>query len=846
MIRYFLKVLVTHFSRGRSLFLLTVLGVALGVASVLAIQIINRNAISAFSAGIRAVSGEADLSVLGQTTSFSELLYPKILAVEGVAAAWPLYQIDVALEERDLFLQIVGVDFFSPVRVPWRKSPGDLSQALFERGWIAVTPSLAKEMGWSVGDSIQVTSGTRRAKLSIGALVDFQKVSPLASRRLAVMDIAQVQSLLGSPGRIHQVDVRVQEGTNREELISRLENRLGPAAQVVTPEQREKQAADLMGAFRLNLTALSLISLFVGVFLVQSSTQASLVRRRLEFGLLRSTGATPGQVFGLIFGEVIVLGLLGVGLGLPLGYWVAKANVDMVSSTLTNLYLLQEIESLQLPSWLYALAACIGIGGAAAGGFFPALDMSRKDTRSLLAAFTLHERVGSLALRLFVTGWLLLATAAVWFWLLGRNWKPAGFALAVVLLIALPLLTPYLVKLICEKIEIQGFGLSYSLKSLATRLQTTSFAVSSLAIAVSMLIGITLMIGSFRRTVEVWVDTTVRADIYITTESWRAEPEATIDAELVSNLSSHPGVVSVDRLRRLLVSMGNKRISMAGVDMRLSNRQQSRFPLLKGDRLEVLRRVREEGAVLIAEPLARKSRLDVGDGLVVNGPKGKLELPIAGIYYDYSSEVGSAAMDLATMNQHFGPGPINSLSLYLEKGRSPERVIDEIKARFPNTPLRVRSNRHLREEIFKIFDQTFAVVRILQVMSLLIAVCGIMLTLLVLARERLSELGLYQALGASRFQIFRIFVGKGLGMGLIGLGLGLLGGTILAAILIFVINRTYFGWTIQVYWPGWPILQQVAAILAAALLASLYPAFRASGTPANQFSASFRKYGDVC
>ncbi|MCH8320373.1 MAG: TOBE domain-containing protein, partial [Acidobacteria bacterium] len=330
------------------------------------------------------------------------------------------------------------------------------------------------------------------------------------------------------------------------------------------------------------------------------------------------------------------------------------------------------------------------------------------------------------------------------------------------------------------------------------------------------------------------VQTTVQADIYLTTPSWRAEPEATIDAELVSALAAHPGVVSVDRLRRLLVSIDNKRISLVGVDMDLSGGQ-SRFPLLKGDRMEVLGNV-QQGGVLISEPLARKSRLDVGDLLQVYAGPGKLEFPIAGIYYDYTSELGSAAMDLAIMGEIFGPGPIHSLSLYLEEGRDPERVVDEIKARFPDTPLQIRSNQRLREEIFEIFDQTFAVVRILQMMSLLIAVCGIMLALLVLARERISELALYQALGASRLQIFRLFVGKGLGMGLIALGLGSAAGTVLAAILIFVINRTYFGWTIQVYWPGWPVLQQLATILTAALLASLYPAFRASKTPAVELS----------
>ena len=835
MIRYFLRALIAHLHKAPALFFLSVVGVALGVASVVGIQIINQNAMGAFSAGIRAVSGEVDLTVLGQSTTFPEELYGQVLAVEGVAAAWPLYQIDVALADRDpFFLQVFGVDLLSSAGLPWSSSPEDLSQALFEPGWIALTPSLAQEMGWSIGDPLEVTSGTRRVKLVVGALVDFQKVSPLASRKLAVMDIAQVQSLLGSSGRIHQIDIQMQEGANREELISRLQNQLGSSVQVVTPEQREQRAASLMEAFRLNLTALSLISLFVGLFLIYTSTQASLLRRRLEFGLLRSLGATRGQVLGLILGEVSLLGIFGVLLGLPMGYLVASSNVDMVSATLTNLYLLSEIESLQVPASLYLLAVGIGLGGALAGAFLPAIDMSRKSSKSLLTGLTLREEASSLAWPLFGGGWLLLSMAALWFWFLGQSWKPSGFVLAIAVLLALPLLTPFIVQQMGGKLPTRGFGFGYSLKSLATRLQATSFAVASLAIAVSMLIGITLMIGSFRRTVEVWVETTVQADIYLTTPSWRSEADATVDGELVAALVNHPGVVAFDRLRRLLVTIEDKRISMAGVDMGLSSGQ-ARFPLLEGDRLEVLRQV-QEGGVLIAEPLSRKSRLHVGDLLQVRGGQGVVEFPIAGVYYDYTSEMGSVAMDLALMEDSFGPGSINSLSLYLEQDLDPERVIDEIKARFPNTPLQIRSNQHLREEIFRIFDQTFAVVRLLQLMSLLIAVCGIMLTLLVLARERISELALYQALGASRLQIFRIFVGKGLAMGLIALGVGSVAGSALAAILIFVINRTYFGWTIQVYFPAWPVLQQAATILAAALLASLYPAFRASETPATELS----------
>lgn len=833
MLRYVARALTAHFRTSLSLYVLTVFGVALGVASVLSIQIINRNAIAAFEGSVAAVSGDADLTVLGRTPSFPETLYPVVLSTAGVQAAWPLYRVDVALDGRqDFFLDVIGVDLFAPLNMPWQDTGSDFSAALYTTGWAAVTPGLAQRMGWKIGQTFAVSSGVRVAHLLIGALIDFQAVNPMASPRLVVMDIAQAQNLLGRQGSIHQIDIRIVAGTPLSEVQARLQARLGERVRVVTPEQRKQQAAGLLAAFRLNLTALSLISLFVGMFLVYSSIQASLIRRREEFGLLRSLGATPGQVFGLIMSEVVMLGGLGVALGLPLGYWTAQANVETVSATLSNLYLLEGISKLQMTWWLYALGAAIGLGGAAAGALFPALDMSRRDTRALLAAFTLHEKVSSLARRLFVIGLSAMLVAGLWYWVFGRQWKPAGFILGVVLLLALPLLTPFTIRTLCGRIRVHRFGLQYSLKTLVARLQTSSVTVAALAVAVSMLLGITLMIGGFRRTLEVWIGTSIQADIYAAPTAWRGKgSEGGLSPEVIAILTRHPGVRAVDRLRGFLAYTGEHRIGLAGVEMDLEAGR-ARFPLLNGDAASAYQQVIHEGAVFIGETLARKINRWQGDRLPIYTAGGVKTFPIAAVYYDYSTEGGAAVMDLKTMRNAFGPGPINSVALYLKAGVDVDQVIDELKAESRHVPLTIRSNRHLRNEVLQIFDQTFAVTQLLQVMCLLVAVCGIALMLLVLARELVSELALYRSLGARRLQIFGIFLGKGLGMACMGLLLGVGGGILLAGILIYVINRAYFGWTIQAYVPWGAILRQFATIIGAAMLASIYPALQASRTPA--------------
>ena len=847
MIPYLRRTVSSRLKHGRSLTLLAVLGVALGVASVFSIQLLNRNALGAFSGSVQSLSGDADLSVTGRTPAIPETFYPRILTVPGVREAWPLYRIDVAVEDHPgLFLEVAGLDLFAAGRLPLVSGDGSdtdgttdteaLAGFLARPGWVAVSPALAAEAGWSVGDTVRVSSGSRLADLHIGALVDFRRHTPLAPRKLAVMDIAQAQSLLGRRGELHQVDLKVDEGEDVEAMRRRLEAALGPAVQVLSPEQREQNAAGLLSAFRLNLTALSLISLFVGVFLVYGSVRATLVRRRAEFGLIRSIGGTRGQVLWLILGEAGVLGLFGALLGIPLGLLAARLNMGVVSGTLTNIYLLQEIERLQVPADLVLLALLIGVGGALIGALQPSLDMARRDTRALLAAYTLHRQAGRMAPRMALAALAVAAAALAFYGLYGRTVRWGGFSLGLVILVAFPLLTPLAIRLACGRIRVTGLGLAYSARNLVLRLGTSAVAVAALGIAVCMLVGVTLLIGSFRATLETWIAGYVRADVYVTTKSWaRAGREAFLTPDLVGELADLPGVRSTALLRRFPAMSGERTIVMSGISFDLENSDYV-LPVKRGDSREALRRVRDEGAAIITEPLALKAGLGPGDMLAVTGPQGEERFTIAGVSRDYSTESGMAYLSMETVDRVFGPGQVHSVGLYLEPGVDGETTADHIRTRYEGLPLDVRSSRDIRRGVLDLFDQTFAVTRLLQVMALLTAACGISLSLLVQARERISELALYRSLGADRGQIFRLFLGEGLAAGLLGTVLGAAGGTVLALVLIHVINPAYFGWTIKPHWP-WPaLLQQATLIMAAALAASIYPALRGSRVPAQELN----------
>jgi putative ABC transport system permease protein len=860
--RYVLSAAAKEIRAGKALFALAVAGVALGVASVLSIQLLNQGALGAFSGTVRAVSGDADLTVLGWAGGLDEALLPEVLGVPGVRAARPLWRAEVAVEadrragttpvdggadRRDgaerggeggvaAGLELVGTDVVLAVGAPWALPEGRIADALVRPGWVAVTPELAQEMGWREGSRLDVSLGSRRASLSVGALVDLKRLAPLASRRLAVMDLAQAQGLLGVRGRIHQIDVVAAEAVAVDALAAALEARLGERARVTTPEQRTVEAAGLLAAFRLNLTALSLVSLLVGGFLVYASVRASLARRREELGVLRSIGATRGQVLGLILGEAALLGAAGTAAGIPLGWLAARANLAAVSGTLRNLYLLEGIERVTLGPGVVVLGVATGVGGAIAGAILPALDASRRDPRALLAAITLEERARAGAGRLLAAGAAAILAGLAFHALAGSRWAPSGFVVALGVLAAVPLAAPAALATFGRLPRPAHMGVRFGIRSLAARPTGAAVATGALAVSVAMLAGVTIMVGSFRASVERWLDATLRADVYVTTPSWRrARSEATLAPEVVARLRAFEGAVAVDVLRQVQTEAAGRRISVSGVDAALPGGER-RVELVAGDPRGAMRALREGGAALVSEPLARKAGLAAGGLLSVRGAAGVVSLPIAGVYRDYGSEGGAALVDLGTFARLFGAGMPSNAALYLASGLDAEAAVARLRAELAAHALHVRSNRALRAEVLEIFEETFAVTRLLQAMGLVIAAAGVTLSLLVIARERRAELALYRAIGASRPQLAAVFLGRGLAIGLGGLALGAVGGGALAAVLVGIVNPAFFGWTIGVGVPWRALLAQALAILVAAALASLYPALRASRTPAAELS----------
>ena len=834
-------------AREPAMSLLTVAGVALGTGSVVTVQVLTRGAVAAFDATVELLGGDADVVVLGHGGKLDESLYPVVLETAGIASASPLIEASVLVrpagaQQPRHRVPLYGMDLLAPQGIPANgRLPARADSLLAPPA--AISTQLADALSLRPGDFLKAARGREWTTVVVSRVLDADSA---ASNRgpMLVLDIADAQDVLGGARWISRINVRLRPEASADEVSERLASRLDGRALLSSPSGQRTEARRLLSAFRVNLSALAATSVFVGLFLVYGTTRASLSRRRDETGALRSLGATRGQVLGAVLAEAGVLGVAGAALGVLLGYAVALAGLDSVSGTVANLYLLAAIRAVEVPADVWVLALAGGFGGTVAGAAGPAVELCTAPVAELLSERRARLRWRSVATTLSRCGWAMLAFLLTWFAAGGHRWRPAGFVLAAGIMAWTAMSAPGLVSVACRLAgRSRGFGARFALGGLSLRLHTSGVAVAGVAVAFAMLVGTTVMIGSFRDTFQAWLDATMRADVYVSSAAWTgATDQGSVDGDLIDRLRELPGVAALDPLRGFHGYADDMPVTLRGTNFRPDSVADGfvsdRFLFMKGDP-EAVRPAVAAGAVVIGEPLARRAGVWQGDSISVRTVSGAVRAEVAGVYYDYSSDRGSLSMDLSTMEAWFGPGGPHGVAVHLDPkrrdgaaggagGDENADAVEAVRQAAAPYPVLVRSNGALRNEALRIFDHTFAVTLLLQAMAMAVAAAGVALSLLVMAREEASDTATCRALGATRAQLFRFHMGKGAGLAGLGALLGAVGGGGLAVVLIYVTNRAYFGWTVQFGVPVVSLLQQCAALALATVAASWWPALRAS------------------
>lgn len=820
---------------------LSILGVALGVAVVVAIDLANASAARAFTLSTETVTGRTTHQIVGGSQLLDEAVYRDLVFSDNPPQAAPVVDgyASAATEGVGPIL-VFGVDPFAENGFRTflggqAAAQGDLSALLVEPATGVISQQTAQRANVQLNGTLDlIVNGERRAIRIIGLLNPQDEASRRALDGMLITDISTAQELLGRVGRLSRIDLILPEGAAGAAAQQRIAAQLPQGAEIVQPATRSDAIEQLSRAFETNLVALSLLALVVGMFLIYNTVTFSVVQRRGLLGTLRCMGVSRREIFGLVLGEALLLGLVGSALGVLLGLVLGRGLVTLVTQTINDLYFVVNVRGLFITPRTLLKGIGLGLGATLLAAIVPATEASFTPPRTVLQRSSVEERIRR-AIPL-VTGLsvvLCIAGAAILLLPSRSLWLSFGGLFALVFGCAL--LTPLVTLLLMTILRPVGGKLFGLLGRMAARdviaaLSRTSVAIAALMIAMSVTVGVGIMVGSFRNTVITWLETSLQADIYISPPGLTANRVSeTLDPQLVERLNAAPGIAAAVRYRALQARSGDNLVNINGVDLNEQGRRA--YTLVAGDPVAAWQAF-VRGGVLVSEPFAYRYNVPTTGGTItLQTDQGPQTFAVAGVYYDYSSDQGVVIMPLDVLRRYWNDRQISSMALIVADGVDVDQKVAELQQLVGGEQdVLIRSNRGLREATLEIFDRTFAITSVLQLLATLIAFVGVLSALMALQLERARELGVMRANGLTPRQLWGVVLGQ---TGLMGFTAGLLAlpvGVLVAFVLVYVINKRSFGWTLRIDYPPAIFVQALLLALLAALLAGIYPAYRMART----------------
>lgn len=841
-----------YWLRHRGGFALAALGVTLGIAVFVSIQVANHSVLAAFSATLEAVSGKANLQIIGGANGLPEEIYTKVKQRGDVRirAAAPIISktlVSPTLKDSPdsigTQLLVLGMDVFSEADFGRAFDVGGPHPAsnpfafLLDPRAIAITHSLAEKWKLKLGSSLELFVGARRERFAVRAILDDKQINSTFGGDFVLMDIAAAQEAFSMVGRLTQVDLIVDEA-QLDSVRTDLQ-KLSPAdAKVQRPAQRGRQISGMLAAFQLNLSALSCIAMFVGAFLIYNAIEIAVVRRRAEIGILRAVGAGRGQLTRLFLLEAAGIGFFGSVCGLLMGIFLARFTLLAVSRTVSELYLTVKANTIEVPGWLWWGAPLAGTLIAMVSAYFPAREAAGVEPRAAMSRVTLHHSTANFAGSMAFFGSALLALAfALCLPFFSTRSPFAGFVASFCTLAGFAALTPQ-ITLWAGKALQHPFGALFGIEGtlavqyLRRSIHRSSLVIAALMVSLAMSIGISVMIRSFRDTVADWVDVSINADLYVSTATgFSGDSGPGLPPEIVKYITSLPQVRVCDTIRGADTILGTQPVFIAANSLPALASGDRRIHFLattNGDKAAINDFLAER-AVLISERFQNLLHYRAGQTLTLVSPHGPVSLPIAGVFTDYTPNECVIYFPRPLYAKMWDDPNIDGLALHFQPGINTKDIQKLIEKRVAGKyQITLSPNRKLRASVFTTFDQTFAVTYALQLIAVCVAAIGVFDTLIALLLERSREIATLRAMGCSGAQILKLTFLEFTLIALLSWVIGVAAGLCLAWQLITVINLQFFGWTIE--WTPQPAVLGVALVLSfvAAWSAGFLPALAAS------------------
>ena len=821
--RLLLAPLAAH--KGRSL--LSVIAIALGVALGYAVQLINQVAVNEFSQAVQALSGQADLAIRGPRSGFDEALYPVVAQMPEVAVASPVLELDVRIVDRRESLKLMAVDVFRAAQVQPELVFADAGESLdfLRPDRIFLSQPAAEWLKASAGDEIGVQVGLSEVRLRVAGIVRGESLR----QRLGVVDIGAAQWRLDRLGQINRIDLRLRPGADIDAFTARLQPLLPPGVVVERPEANVERSASLSRAYRVNLNVLALVALFTGGLLVFSAQALAVVQRRAQLALFRVLGMTGRQIRAGLLAEALLVGAIGALAGIALGHVGAELVIRHLGADLGAgqfLGLRPEVRVDPLGLMLFAL---LGIATAVAGSLVPAIEAARAPAAPALKAGD-EQRMFE-HLQPVLPGVLVLIVAAVL--TQGppvRELPLFGYVAIACFLIGTIMLMPRLAVVFFRSVPRLPFAPArLAVAQLAGAPGQAMVSLAAIVASVSLMVSMAIMVTSFRVSLEGWLERLLPADLYMRTGL--QNEAAFLSAEDQVRIRAVAGVRSVAFLRtqQLLLAHGRPRVLLMARNID-RNDPEGTIPLVG---THIVPKAGDPPPVWASEAVSDLYGYRVG--ATVELPLGGRaeRFLVAGIWRDYARQQGSIVMEREVYVRLTGDHNVNDGAVWLAPGAGAASVREAIRATLPGgLNLELGEPGQIRDSTLRIFDRTFAVTYGLEAVAVVIGLFGMSSSFgaLVLARRR--EFGMLRHVGMTRRQIGGMLAVEGALVSTLGLATGIALGWLISMVLIHVVNRQSFHWSMELHLP-WGTLGEFAVVmLCLAVLTALASGRRAMGEEA--------------
>ena len=783
-----------------------------------------------------------DSSDSTQTQPIDGSLADQIKQIDGVEAAKPDAQTTgVLVGANDTPVSNMGAPtLFLPL---YDKEPGRTwAQGHMPQGGgeIALESGALKNSGLKVGDKTHIVIQGQPTEVTV--VGEFHFESSMASATVVGMDPDWLMPIAAPDGKVSNITIDLAKGASLDTVKSEVTKVVPDDAQVKTRaeliKEQNKTIESQLGFIQTFLMVFVVVAMFVGSFIIMNSFAMSVRQRVKEFALLRAVGASPGSVFGIVFLQAVVIGIVGSALGVAAGAGLLAGLAKLLDTMGMPL-----LEGTGLTAPIIVISLVVGLAVTIIGALLPAREAALTHPVEAMRGVS-GSREKSLVLRTIIGGLLLAAgaaaVAAAW---VNENLEQrqlimglgAGGVVLGLLIVSPTLARPVVAVLGLPFRMLRPSG-RLALRNIVHNPRRTANTSGALMVGMALVCAGATLAASFSASTADEIDRSLKAD-FLVQPATMSSSNTKLSSEKAKELAAIDGVKETSSYTLYVNAVtkpdGSQNPAATSLVIDPATYSSAYDIRVTSGSLSDL------DATHVA--VNKTENLKMGDKVTLSGPNGSVEATVGAIVdpkgiggtYFYSPKVAAAvgswtSPGTSTDPDHVLDAPLGML-LTLEDGANLDTVRHKAEDIVADTyQYSVNDASQLSDKVGQRINQMLAVLYGLLGLSIVIAILGIVNTLVLSVSERTREIGLMRAVGLGKTQLSGEIITESVLTSLYGTVLGGATGVVLAAALKKILEDQGLT-SLSVPWGQ--MVGMLALSVVVGVIAALWPALRASRLP---------------